>query len=146
MWIPVSQTTMPSHYCTKCHSVTVSIFYYRYSGVAKPGGDGKDISPRKFGCIPPIIWVWSSSASPPIIWLWGASKRRSPLEFEEKSVPFLVKTFFFWSSPDFAHLKLNLLTWKKSWSKFIPLNAENRAKLELQIIPPMLNKDSHHCR
>ena len=31
----------------------------------------------------------------PIIWLWFAPERRSPLQFGEKSVPFLVKTFFF---------------------------------------------------
>ena len=44
---------------------------------------------------PPIVWVWSTSAPPQIIWLWCASERRCPLEFAEKSVPFLVKPFFF---------------------------------------------------
>ena len=32
---------------------------------------------------------------PPIIWSWCTSERRCPLEFGEKSVPLLVKTFFF---------------------------------------------------
>ena len=98
----------------------------------KPEGD---ISPpNNLAVSPPIIWVGSSSASPPIVWFRCASKRRSSLEFEEKSVPFLVKTFFFffglhlilgkkkcsvfgedlffWSSPELAHMELNLLTWK----------------------------------
>ena len=36
------------------------------------------------GYIPPIIWVWSTSASSPIIWLWCASERGSPPEFGKK--------------------------------------------------------------
>ena len=79
--------------------------------VAETGGD---ISPPIIWLYPPpIVWVWSTSASPPIIRLWCASERRCPLAFGEKSVPFLVKTFFFCSS-------LNLLTWTKSWSRYIP--------------------------
>ena len=50
--------------------------------------------PNNFTVSPPIVWVWSTSASPPKIWLWCASKRRCPLEFGEKNVPFFVKTFF----------------------------------------------------
>ena len=84
---------------------------YQCTGVPKPGG----------GISPTIIWLYPPNSLsmvyiciPPIIWLWCASERRCPLEFGEKSVPFLVKTFFFfWSS-------LNLLTWTKSWSRFIP--------------------------
>ena len=89
-----------------------------------------------WGIYPPIIWLYTPQqfeyASPPIIWLWCASERRSVLK---KSVPILVKTFFLFlggSSPEFGEKKcsisgedlffwssLNLLTWKKSWSRFI---------------------------
>ena len=92
--------------------------------VPKQGGGWEDISPNNFTVYPPTIWVWSSSATPPIIWLWCTSERRSVLK---KSVPFLMKTFYFWSSPEFGEKSvpflvkssLNFLTWKKSWSRFI---------------------------
>ena len=111
--------------------------YSYYQGCRNPKGMG-DI-------FPPIICVWYTSASPPIIWLWCASEPRSPLEFEKKRVPFLVKTFFsyfdlhlnlgekvlhFWWRPFFLFgLHLICSPEKKSWSRFFPLNVENRAKL-----------------
>ena len=107
---------------------------------------GGYITPNHLTVYPPTIWVWSSSASPPIIWLWCAYERRSVLkqsvpflvktcfcfwcspELGKKSVPFLMKTFFFGlylnlekkSVPFLVKSSLNLLTWKKSWSRFIP--------------------------
>ena len=90
----------------------------RNQGCRNPGwGDGGYIPPIT-DCIPPIIWLWSTSASPPIIWLWSALECWSSLKFGKKSLSILVKTFF-WSS-------LNLLIWKKLWSRFIPPNVENR--------------------
>ena len=62
-----------------------------------------------------------ASASPPKIWLWCTSE-------------------FFWSS-------LNLLTWTKSWSRFIPPMlkiVQNWGKIA-KLTPPMLNKDRHSC-
>ena len=61
----------------------------------------------------------------PIIWLWCAAERRSPFEFGRKKCSIvgedlffglhlsLGKKVFFWSW-------LNLLTYAKSWSRFIP--------------------------
>ena len=70
-----------------------------------------------------------------------AFERRSPLEFGEKSAPVLAKTFF-WSSPELGEKKCSIFgedlffglhlicsTEKKSWSRFIPSNVENRSKL-----------------
>ena len=94
-----------------------------WTGVPKPGGDGGIYPTNNLAVSPPIVWVWSTSASTPIIWLGCASECRCPLEIGEKkcsifgedlffglhlnlgkkSVPFLVKTFFLvftW----FAHL------------------------------------------
>ena len=54
---------------------------------------------------------------PPIIWLWCAFERRSPLQFGEQSFHSFGEDLIFWSS-------LYLLTWKKSWSRFIPPKLE----------------------
>ena len=59
----------------------------RTAGVPKPGGMG-DISP-------PIIWVWSTSASPRITCSGLHLSAGLHLNSENTSVPFLVKTFFF---------------------------------------------------
>ena len=48
---------------------------------------------------------------------------------------------FFWSL-------LNLVTWKKSWSRFIPPMlkiGQNWGKIANYCISPMLNKDLHSC-
>ena len=60
----------------------------------KPGVDGRIYPPNNLILSLPIVWEWFTSAFPPIIWLWCTSEYRCPLEFGEKSVPFLVKTFF----------------------------------------------------
>ena len=93
-------------------------------GCRNPGG----IYPsNNFAASTPIIWLRSTSASPPIIWPWSASESLevglqhfhsetffwSSLEFGEKNSCNFGEDLFFWSS-------LNLLTWKKSWSRFIP--------------------------
>ena len=39
-------------------------------GCRNPGGY---IPPNNMAVSPPIVWVWSSSASSPIIWLWCVS-------------------------------------------------------------------------
>ena len=82
-------------------------------GVETRRGGWGYISPNNLTVSPPIIWVESASASPPIIWLWCAFERRSPLQFGKQSFPSFGEDLIFWSS-------LNLLTWKKSWSRFIP--------------------------
>ena len=61
-------------------------------GCRNPGGI---YPPNNLTVSLPIVWEWSTSASTPIIWLLCASERRCPLEFGEKSVPFLMKTFLF---------------------------------------------------
>ena len=122
---------------TPCFSITPF-----HAEVLKPGGMGI-YPPNNLTAFPPIIWLWSTSAFPRIIWLWSTSERwmmfgpffwfsrdfgeKNSLIFGvdlffglhlnsgRKTVQLAVKTFFsfFWSS-------LNLLTWKKSWSSFIP--------------------------
>ena len=94
---------------------------------------------------PPIVWVWSTSASPPIIWLRCTSERRCPLEFGEKkcfifgedlyyyyfffglhlnlgkkSSIFGEDLLFFWVFTEFAHLN-------KIVVEIHPPNVENRA-------------------
>ena len=65
-----------------------------WAGVPKPGGMGGYILQMFWLYPPPIIWVWSTSASPQIIWLWCASERRSPLEFEGKKCSIFGKDLF----------------------------------------------------
>ena len=83
-----------------------------------------------------------------------------------KSVPYLVKTFFFlvftwfggkkafrfwwrsffWSSPAFAHMKLNLLTWKKSWSRFIsPMSKIGKNWVKVANYPPPPQRSTKIC-
>ena len=97
---------------------------------------GGNILPNNLTVSPPTIWVMVFTCIPynnltlVCIWAqvctWIRGKKWSiccedlflflfglHLNSGKKSVPFLVKTSFFWSS-------LNLLTWKKSLSRFIP--------------------------
>ena len=99
----------------------------RFAGMPKSGGI---YPPNNLTVSPPTIWVWSSSASPPIIWLWCASERRSLLELGEKKCSIFGDDLFFRSS-------LNLLIWKKFWSRFIPpMLKQGKIGVKLQIIPP----------
>ena len=95
-------------------------------------GYGGDISFYNLTVSTPILWIWSRSASAPIVWLWCASERRCPLEIGQKKCSIFGKDLFFWSSPKFGEKVfifgdslffwslLNLLSWTKSWSRFIP--------------------------
>ena len=72
------------------------------------GGKGGYIPPIIWLYPLPIVWVWSTSASPPIIWLWCASERRCPLEFGEKVFHFWWRPFF-WSPPEFGEKSVPFL-------------------------------------
>ena len=115
----------------------------REQGCRNPGegGMGRIYLHNNLTVSPSIVWVWSTSTSPPIIWVWCTSERRCPLEFGEKSVPFLVKTFYIFGS------SLNLLTWKNRGRGSSPQCWKwGKVGVKLQIIPsPMLNKDRHPC-
>ena len=126
-------------YLTIFHSISINLRYVNNQGCRNPGGKGGYI-PQLFDCIPPNNLSMVYICIPPIVWLWWASDRRSTLEIGEKVIhswwrPFFYlylnsgkKVFHFWGRP-FFWSSLNLLTWKKSWSSFIPPNLENTAKL-----------------
>ena len=98
-------------------SLNINTNYNRVQGCRNPEEMG-DISP-------PIIWLWSTSASPSIMWPWSASES---LKVGLQHLNSGKKLFQFWWRP-FFWSSLNLLTWKKSLSRFIPPNVEKWAKL-----------------
>ena len=143
---------------------------YSYEqGCRNPGG-WRDISPPIIWLHLPIIWLWSTSASPPMIGLYSAFERWMVFGpffgfhviSGTNTLQFLVKTLFFWSSLKFGDKNcsifgedlffvlfwssLNLVTWKQSWSRFIPPQCWKQGKIgvKLQIIPPMLNINRPH--
>ena len=120
-----------------------------------------DIFPQWFDCIPPLIWPWSTFCISLTIWLWSASERWMMFGpffglhvIPEKKLFSCWWKPFFWSLLVFGEknssifgvlflvFSLNLLTKKKSWSKFIPPNVENRGKIANY--PPMLKKNRYH--
>ena len=102
------------------------IFLYLYAGVPKQGGMGEIYPPNNLAVSPPIIWMgvhlsknWGKKCSifDEDLFIWS-----SPEFWEKKVFYFWWRPFFFWSSPNFH-------TWTKSWSRFIPSNVKNSAKL-----------------
>ena len=139
-------------------SVKIPVF----RGAETRGGMGGIYPPNNLTVSPPIIWVWPTSCIPPIILLLCASERRFPLEFGEKSVPHLVKTYFFWSSPELGEKKCSIFWWRPmfffglhlicspeqncGWGSSSPMSkiGRNCGKIA-NYPPPMRNKDRHPC-
>ena len=60
-----------------------------------------------------------------------------------------MKTFFFWSSPEFGEKKCSICIFLLVFTEFSHLNmlkiGQNWGKIANYPPPPMLNKDRHHC-